>query len=91
VNLEERLKLMAEFEGDLNFYISNLNEFYASAIEMIDNHILMGSFIENLYQNSAMTTYSKEIKQIFSDQRKIKLKLESTTSQIVNLCEGTKE
>jgi hypothetical protein len=38
-----------------------------------------------------MNTYSKEIKQIFSDQRKIKLKLESNTSQIVNLCEGTKE
>ena len=42
MNLEERLKLMAEFEGDLNLYISNLNEFYASAIEMLDNHILMG-------------------------------------------------
>lgn len=82
---------MAEFERDLNLYISNLNEFYASAIEMLDNHILMGQFIENLYTNSAMNTYSKEIKQIFSDQRKIKLKLESTTSQIVNLCEGTKE
>lgn len=53
---------MTEFEGDLNLYISNLNEFYASAIEMLDNHILMGSFIENLYQNSAMTMYSKEIK-----------------------------
>ena len=53
---------MAEFEGDLNLYISNLNEFYASAIEMLDNHILMGSFIENLYQYSAMTVYSKEIK-----------------------------
>ena len=82
---------MAEFERDLNLYISNLNEFYASAIEMLDNHILMGQFIENLYTNSAMNTYSKEIKQIFRDQRKIKLKLESTTSQIVNLCEGTKE
>ena len=82
---------MADFEGDLNLYISNLQEFYASAIEMLDNHILMGQFIETLYSNSAMKNYSKEIKQILSDQRKIKLKLESTTSQIVNLCEGSKE
>lgn len=58
MNLEARLKLMAEFDSDLNLYISNLKEYYVAATEMLDNHILMGDFIITLYDKSAMKVYS---------------------------------
>jgi|LauGreDrversion4_2_1035121.scaffolds.fasta_scaffold567427_1 hypothetical protein len=53
---------MAEFDGDLSGYMSCLKEFYASATELLDNHILMGDFIATLYDNSPVKVYSKEIK-----------------------------
>ncbi len=75
---DNRVKLLQTFEADMKAFLASEKAFTETAIEMLDNQILLGDAIWTIYEHSAMKYYAKDLKAgLIQDILKIKDRIKS--------------